>query len=270
MKKLFALFLLLLFVLLAWLSWNWYKENIICCGDSDKVETTTKAAPEAVKYGPLVFDWNSSKAKINDLWPNQKNEILAGLADGKILRIEGPYFADETNATTFENLGLARADAVKQLLVDTIPSEKMEIASKLVNFLDDAKTKSFGGTVLNWKVRNENIQEIDNKVLIYFPYNSTKKIDNANINSYLGNVAKVMAGNNKKVTLTGHTDNVGNPAFNKKLGLQRAVSMKNLLVKLGIDADRISVASQGQAQPIATNDTEEGRQKNRRVELEIQ
>ena len=269
MKKLFALFLLLLFVLLAWLSWNWYKENIICCDGADKVETTTKIPVKAVKYGPLVYDWNSSKAKINDLWPNQKNEILAGLADGKILRIVGPYFADETNSSAFENLGLARADAVRQLLLDSIPAEKMEIASKLVNFLEDAKTKSFGGTVLNWKVRNENIQEIDNKVLIYFPYNSTKKIDNANINSYLGKVAKTMEGNDKKVTLTGHTDNVGNPTFNKKLGLQRALAMKTLLVNLGVDAVRITVISQGQSQPIATNDTEKGRQKNRRVELEI-
>jgi outer membrane protein OmpA-like peptidoglycan-associated protein len=173
------------------------------------------------------------------------------------------------NNTTFENLGLARADAVKQLLLDSISADKMEIDSKLVNFLEDARTTSFGGTTLNWKVRNENIQEIDNKALIYFPYNSTKKIDNTNINNYLSNVAKALKGNDKTVTLTGHTDNIGNPSFNKDLGMQRALAMKNLLVNLGIDANRISVSSEGQSQPIDTNDTEEGRQKNRRVELEI-
>jgi len=265
MKKFLAFLLLLLFIILAWFGWKWYKETVLCC--NDPVEETI--APKAVKYGPLVFDWNSDKAITNDLWPDQKNEILLGLSDGKILRIVGPYFSDEVNNTTFPDLGLARADAVRQLLLDSIPSDKMEIASKLVNFLEDAKTKSFGGTVLNWMTRNENIQEIDNKSLIYFPYNSTKKLENANINDHLVRVAEALKGNDKTVSLTGHTDNKGRPSYNKSLALQRAKAMKNILVGLGVEANRITVASQGESQPIETNDTEEGRQKNRRVELEI-
>jgi len=269
MKKLLVLLLLILFIILAWFSWNWYKENILCCDDSVKVEPKEEIVPQAVKYGPLVFEWNSDKAIINDLWPDQKNQILSGHDDGKILRIVGPYFSNEVNNSTFENLGLARADAVRQLLLDSIATEKMEIGSKLANFLEDAKTKPFGGTVLNWVTRNENVQEIDSKALIYFQYNSTKKIDNANINKYLANVVEALKGNTKTATLTGHTDNIGNPPFNKKLGMQRAVTVKNLLVNLGVEPNRIIVDSKGQEQPVATNDTEEGRQKNRRVELEI-
>jgi len=49
----------------------------------------------------------------------------------------------------------------------------------------------------------------------------------------------------------------------------RAIAMKKLLVNSGVDAKRIILASEGQERPIATNDTEEGREKNRRVELEI-
>lgn len=265
MKKFLAFLLLLLFIILAWFGWKWYKETVLCCNDTVE-ETIT---PKAVKYGPLVFDWNSGKAITNDLWPDKKSEIVSGLADGKILRIVGPYFSDEVNNTTFDDLGLARADAVRQLLLDSIPADKMEIASKLVNFLEDAKTKSFGGTVLNWMTRNENIQEIDNKALIYFPYNSTKKLENANINDYLATVANNLKGNDKTVSLTGHTDNKGRPSYNKSLALSRAKAIKNILVGLGIEANRITVSSQGEAQPIETNDTEEGRQKNRRVELEI-
>jgi len=265
MKKFLAFLLLLLFIILAWFGWKWYKETVLCCNDT--VEETI--APKAVKYGPLVFDWNSGKAITNDLWPDQKNEILSGLADGKILRIVGPYFSDEVNNTTFADLGLARADAVRQLLLDSIPADKIEIASKLINYLEDAKTKSFGGTVLNWMTRNENIQEIDNKALVYFPYNSTKKLENANINDYLASVAEALNGNNKTVSLTGHTDNKGRPSYNKSLALKRAQAMKNILIGLGIEANRITVDSQGESQPIETNDTEEGRQKNRRVELEI-
>jgi len=269
MKKILAFLLFLIFIILAWFSWNWYKENIICCDDSNNVEATINETPKAVKYGPLVFDWNSDKTNTNNLWPDKKIEILAGHSDGKILRIVGPYFSDETNNSTFENLGLARADAVRQLLLDSIPEDKMEIDAKLVNYLEDAKTKPFGGTILNWVTRNDNIQEIDNKALVYFPYNSTKKADNVNINNYLASVAKVLEGNNKTVTLTGHTDNIGNASYNKDLGMQKAIAMKNLLINLGVDSSRITVASDGQTKPITTNDTPEGRQKNRRVELEI-
>lgn len=166
-------------------------------------------------------------------------------------------------------MGLARANAVKQLLLDKVPEDKIELSAKLSDALDDAKTKPFGGTVLNWVVRNENIQEVDNKTLIYFPYNSTEKVDNSNINNYIKSVAESLKGNEKRVNLTGHTDNIGNPAFNKKLALKRAQTIKDLLISLGIDANRVSVASEGQESPIASNDTDEGRQKNRRVELEI-
>lgn len=266
MKKFLALLLLLLFIILAWFGWKWYKETVLCCNNSVEETVTT---PKAVKYGPLVFNWNSDKAIINDLWPNKKNEIVSGLVEGKILRIVGPYFSDEVNNTTFENLGFARANAVRQLLIDSISNDIIEIDSKLVDFLEDAKTKPFGGTTLNWMTRNENIQQIDDKSLIYFPYNSTKKLDNININDYLASIVKELKGNNKTITLTGHTDNIGNPSFNKDLGMQRALAIKQILISLDIDGTRIIVASEGQAQPIASNDTEEGRQKNRRVELEI-
>ncbi|MCL4122501.1 UNVERIFIED_CONTAM: hypothetical protein GTU68_039749 [Idotea baltica] len=53
------------------------------------------------------------------------------------------------------------------------------------------------------------------------------------------------------------------------LGLKRAKGIKSILVNLGIEANRISVGTEGENNPITTNDTDEGRQKNRRVELVI-
>ena len=269
MKKILALLLFLLFIILAWFSWKWYKNTILCCDDANQIEATKNLAPQTEKSGPLVFNWNSEKAVTNDLWLAQKKEILSVNTDNKILRIDGPFYKDEVNNTTFENLGLARADAIRQLLIDSIPSEKIEIDSHLEEFYEEAKTMPFGGTVLNWDTRNENIKEIENKTLIYFPYNSTDKLDNDNISTYLSSVADALKGNDKTVTLTGHTDNIGNPPFNKKLAMLRAIAMKKLLVSSGVDASRITLVSEGQAKPIASNDTEEGRQKNRRVELEI-
>jgi outer membrane protein OmpA-like peptidoglycan-associated protein len=66
-----------------------------------------------------------------------------------------------------------------------------------------------------------------------------------------------------------HTDNVGDPAQNKKFALDRANAIKDALVKAGAPADRIIVEGVGPDRPIAANDTEEGRAKNRRVEVSV-
>jgi len=72
---------------------------------------------------------------------------------------------------------------------------------------------------------------------------------------------------NMTVQLEGHTDNTGDPEANKKLSVDRAEAIKALLVAGGIDGSRITTAGWGQEKPIATNDTEEGKAKNRRTEL---
>ena len=71
------------------------------------------------------------------------------------------------------------------------------------------------------------------------------------------------------VRLEGHTDNVGDAAANLKLSQDRASAIKNLLVSGGIDAARLSTDGFGQDRPIDTNDTDEGRAKNRRTELVV-
>jgi OmpA-OmpF porin, OOP family len=72
-----------------------------------------------------------------------------------------------------------------------------------------------------------------------------------------------------KVAIEGHTDNRGGQDLNRGLSRQRAVAVQNWLVKHGIAGERLSAAGYGQDRPIADNDTDEGRQKNRRVEFHI-
>jgi len=71
------------------------------------------------------------------------------------------------------------------------------------------------------------------------------------------------------IDISGHTDNVGNDADNKKLSQQRADAVKNYLVQKGVNINRMKTFGYGSLQPIADNSTEEGRQKNRRTELKI-
>lgn len=70
-----------------------------------------------------------------------------------------------------------------------------------------------------------------------------------------------------KVSIEGHTDNTGTPAGNKKLSDDRARSVMQAVVAGGIDQSRLSSKGWGQEKPVAENNTEEGRAKNRRVEI---
>ena len=71
------------------------------------------------------------------------------------------------------------------------------------------------------------------------------------------------------IEIEGHTDNVGNDADNQKLSEARAKSVIKYFVSKGIDAKRLSAKGFGESQPVATNDTEEGRAQNRRTTMKI-
>jgi outer membrane protein OmpA-like peptidoglycan-associated protein len=86
----------------------------------------------------------------------------------------------------------------------------------------------------------------------------------------LGSVLKLMSTNpGLRIEISGHSDNVGSYAFNQKLSEQRAKAVVDYLVGLGIDSARLEYTGYASSQPVATNDTEEGRAKNRRVEFMI-
>lgn len=72
-----------------------------------------------------------------------------------------------------------------------------------------------------------------------------------------------------RIKIIGHTDNVGKDAANQKLSDGRANAVREDLIERGIAPERIEAEGRGESQPIDTNDTEEGRQNNRRVEIEI-
>jgi OmpA-OmpF porin, OOP family len=71
------------------------------------------------------------------------------------------------------------------------------------------------------------------------------------------------------IEISGHTDNVGTPESNLKLSLDRANAVKSYMVQHGVTASRMTTKGYGDTQPAASNDTSEGKQKNRRTEVKI-
>jgi OmpA-OmpF porin, OOP family len=82
-------------------------------------------------------------------------------------------------------------------------------------------------------------------------------------------VSKVKGINLEVIIAVGHTDSIGTDAYNQKLSVRRAESVKAYLVSKGIEKNRIYTEGKGKKQPVADNKTKEGRAKNRRVEIEV-
>ena len=84
----------------------------------------------------------------------------------------------------------------------------------------------------------------------------------------LRNVKDYAEQNDLRLTIIGHTDSKGTDAYNMALGMRRAIAVRDKLLEFGLDPSRIlSVESRGESEPIAPNDTEQGRFENRRIEF---
>ena len=82
-------------------------------------------------------------------------------------------------------------------------------------------------------------------------------------------VGKVKGINLEVVIAIGHADSIGSDAYNQRLSVRRAESVKAYLVSKGIEANRVYTEGKGEKQPVADNKTAQGRAQNRRTEIEI-
>ena len=108
----------------------------------------------------------------------------------------------------------------------------------------------------------------DGHVALYINFDTGKSIIRDESKPVIDQIVQMLKSNpDLSISVEGHTDNVGTPASNKTLSEGRAKSVVSAIVAQGVSADRLSQAGFGQDKPIADNNTEEGRAKNRRVEL---
>lgn len=116
--------------------------------------------------------------------------------------------------------------------------------------------------------REGNLLAVTFKGDVTFDTNST--VVRPGLHSELNRVASVMSQYpSTLVRVEGHTDSTGSSDYNMDLSNRRAMAVRNLLVQRGIAESRIDVVGHGEKMPVATNETEAGRQKNRRVEIKI-
>ena len=235
------------------------------------------------------FNFNVSNFKIVDSVSSSLNDGILNVkeyldANGqKRFNITGYYRSDETNNSAFPNLGLARANSVKNHIVSK------GISAKLINtfgklnddMVADANGIFHGPLGFDIFTRGENSAANDealaktcaevkeNPLVLYF------KTGQAQINLTVEQRQKIAAISRcvdklgVKVQVVGHTDNTGNADNNMILGQNRADFAKGYLVRNGILTNNIDATSKGQTDPIADNATDEGKAKNRRTVVTI-
>jgi outer membrane protein OmpA-like peptidoglycan-associated protein len=106
------------------------------------------------------------------------------------------------------------------------------------------------------------------KAVLHINFDTDKATLKPDGNEAVAEIVKVLrADNNLKLAINGYTDNSGNDDQNLQLSIERADAVKNELIKAGIDRQRITSAGFGSKNPIAENTSDDGKARNRRVEL---
>jgi outer membrane protein OmpA-like peptidoglycan-associated protein len=207
--------------------------------------------------------------------------FLASNSKQKVI-ITGYAISDETNNSTFENLGLARANEVKKYFVSKgLTASQFDTKGEIIKNWKMISDTLIGPVEYNFpaldttKVVNSEWNTLKEKINsdpLILHFNTNKASDNLNavekqkvtdILNYLKNVKDAT------VLIVGHSDNVGNRDANVILGQKRAEFSKDYLVKNGVDAERITTESKGPDEPIGENTTPEGKANNRRTVITI-
>lgn len=200
----------------------------------------------------------------------------------KRITITGSYTSQETNSSIFPDLGIARANEVKVgLLKSGIPDSIFTLKSSLLDNIFSYRDSIVGGITFNFRTlalltetdlaNAEKYESIFKPMDLYFPTASAQYIKTAENQKFLIEAKKYLTDNkDKKLSLTGHTDNEDSAEWNLILSKKRAFSIKKQFSFAGIAANRIIVDGKGETQPKVSNDSPQGKRANRRVTIVVQ
>jgi OOP family OmpA-OmpF porin len=159
---------------------------------------------------------------------------------------------------------LASGEKATYYYIDDVIIEKAEIIDKIPVIVHDKEEEL---------IDTFNIEEIkvDTNIIlenIFFEFNKWDLLPESY--NEINKLYHLMNTNpTARIKLEGHTDNIGSYDFNLRLSLKRVESVAGYLIRNGISPDRIELAGYSYAYPLVSNDTEEGRKINRRVEFKI-
>lgn len=204
----------------------------------------------------------------------------------RMVLLKGLVIDDETNApvkaaidlidnTTSEVLATFSSDEISGSYLVSLPAGRnyglnVNAAGYLFNSMNFNLPDTAIFKEIYKVIRLKKIKIGESIVLrnVFFDYNQATVRSESE--AELSRIHKLMVENPTiKVEISGHTDDVGGDAYNQKLSESRAKSVVDFLVQKGIPQARLIYAGYGETQPMATNETPEGRQENRRTEFKI-
>lgn len=261
------------FVIWCFVCQRWYVCNIKQACPTDGTEVVVDEAEATPDNRPLVFNWDSPEAETRSSFEAYRDSLLAALPEGHILEIIGLYSEGEASPEGSPNMGFARANNIKALFADFLPEEQMLVSSRVEAAAEDAQSNPFVaaafGSIEPTEEETVEIVEVADGVIIQFPFSKAVKEADPKVDEYLATLAERLKQTEETVSITGHTDDVGEADANLALGRARAKHVQDILLSKGIDAGRITIDSKGEGQPSADNGSEAGRRKNRRAELKL-
>ncbi len=286
-----------------------YFSYILCCNaeNHDSSDTSnTIVTPKKVYKEPTLYpfsvkdvngnfssnvndNFNFEASNLNFLKPISSNlDLEVGKLkdyltsnDNKALSITGYYTKDEENKSGYTNLGLARANAIKNFLNSKgVPTKIMNTYGELKqSMIPDSLDVYHGPLAFNISELQDTSEEMDklatyikaHAIELHFETGESQINLDAEERQEIVDIAKYLDKVDGATCLViGHTDNTGDAANNLVLGQNRANSVKEYLVnKAAIPEHKIIASSKGETQPIADNSTPEGRKKNRRTIITI-
>nr|WP_321410687.1 OmpA family protein [uncultured Carboxylicivirga sp.] len=162
----------------------------------------------------------------------------------------------------------------KQFSVVWSSGNEEEIAIRIVSQNTEYDGNDFGLDRIKFYECEEMQMKIEEKIPIvlrnvFFETNSSVVLESSY--AELDQLVNYLSENSSKnIAISGHTDSSGNKESNQKLSENRAQAVFNYIIEHGINSHRVSYVGYGQLKPVDTNETIEGRQKNRRVEFVIE
>jgi len=127
---------------------------------------------------------------------------------------------------------------------------------------------------LEQQVSGATVQRVGEGLVVTFNSGLLYDFDSSEIRAEAGKNLQSLAASlkdypNTEILIVGHTDSAGTDTYNQDLSLRRADAAASYLVTYGVASGRMHTAGRGELEPVATNDTEAGRQTNRRIEIAI-